>query len=81
MVTVAPILSPSFELIIPLAVFFLALSIIVSVCCCHFLMQQPLQNSTHATATRSLPVNAEARVLLPAHPAGTQIEVCHQKIP
>ncbi|KAL3982211.1 Low-density lipoprotein receptor repeat class B family protein [Acanthocheilonema viteae] len=74
-VTIAPTLSPSFELIIPLAVFFLALSIIVSVCCCHFSMQRPLrQNSTHAAVTRSLPMNAEARVLLPAHPDGTQIE-------
>ncbi|VDK89540.1 unnamed protein product, partial [Litomosoides sigmodontis] len=73
-VTVVPTLSPSFELIIPLAVFFLALSIIVSVCCCHFSMQRPVQNSTYGAATRSLPMNAEARVLLPAHPAGTQIE-------
>ncbi|CAG9534171.1 unnamed protein product [Cercopithifilaria johnstoni] len=74
-VTIAPALSPSFELIIPLAVFFLALSIIVSVCCCHFSIQRPLgQNSAHAATTRSLPMNAEARVLLPAHPDGTQIE-------
>lgn len=80
-VTIAPTLAPSFELIIPLAVFFLALSIIVSVCCCHFSMQQPLgQNSTYATVARSLPMNAEARVLLPAYLDGTQIEVCCQGI-
>uniref|UniRef100_A0A915PQD1 EGF-like domain-containing protein n=1 Tax=Setaria digitata TaxID=48799 RepID=A0A915PQD1_9BILA len=73
--TVTPTLSPSFELIIPLALFFLALSIIVSVCCCHFSMHRPLgQNLAHAATTHSLPMNAEARVLLPAHPDGTQIE-------
>uniref|UniRef100_A0A158Q8K8 Low-density lipoprotein receptor-related protein 6 n=1 Tax=Elaeophora elaphi TaxID=1147741 RepID=A0A158Q8K8_9BILA len=74
-VTVAPTLSPSFELIVPLGMFFLALSIIVSMCCCHFSMQRPLvQNSVHTVTTRSLPMNAEARVLLPAYPDGTQIE-------
>ncbi|VDN01921.1 unnamed protein product [Thelazia callipaeda] len=74
-VTVAPVLSPSFELIIPLAIFFLALSIIVSACCCHFAMRRPLgHNLTHTTTTHSLPINTEARVLLPAHPTGTQLE-------
>ncbi|EFO25858.2 low-density lipoprotein receptor repeat class B containing protein [Loa loa] len=73
-VAIAPTISPSFELIIPLAVFFLALSITVSVCCCHFSKHSLGQNSAHATTTHSLPLNAEARVLLPAHPDGTQIE-------
>ncbi|KAK6110508.1 Coagulation Factor Xa inhibitory site family protein [Brugia pahangi] len=73
-VTVATAISPSFELIIPLAVFFLALSI-VSVCCCHLSKQRPLgQNLSHAT-THSLPMNAEPLVLLSAHPDGTQIEL------
>lgn len=44
-------------------------------------MQRPLgQNSAHVATTRSLPMNAEARVLLPAHPDGTQIEVFRQEI-
>uniref|UniRef100_A0A8R1TUT8 EGF-like domain-containing protein n=1 Tax=Onchocerca volvulus TaxID=6282 RepID=A0A8R1TUT8_ONCVO len=75
MITVAPTLLPSFEWIIPLAVFFFALSIIMSVCCCHFSMQRsPGYNSVRAPTIHSLPMNAEARVLLPAHPDGTQIE-------
>lgn len=79
LVTQVPTLSPTFEFMIPLAVVFLACCVIVTVCCCHFSMRRSFTTITQGTSAyptgQSLPLNAEARVLLPAHPDGTQVEV------
>uniref|UniRef100_A0A914SD43 Uncharacterized protein n=1 Tax=Parascaris equorum TaxID=6256 RepID=A0A914SD43_PAREQ len=74
--THAPSLSPSFELMIPMVMFFVVLCLIVSACCYHFSSRRSATTQNASFAPLPLNTSAEARVLLPAHPDGTQVEVC-----
>uniref|UniRef100_A0A0M3HPM8 Low-density lipoprotein receptor-related protein 6 n=1 Tax=Ascaris lumbricoides TaxID=6252 RepID=A0A0M3HPM8_ASCLU len=72
--THAPGLSPSFELMIPMVMFFVVLCLIVSACCYHFSSRRSASTQNASSAPLPLNTSAEARVLLPAHPDGTQVE-------